>query len=135
MPPPCAQAPVRALVLGLLPPCSGQLFTANTGAPGRCLDERLLYYFSVQREVETVALDVPRHAQADKHLDHSEDNQAGDGIIDEHDGDPDALIKELTNVSLQNARRSAVLLDREHPGQRSEERRVGKECRSRWSPY
>src|SRR3989449_11751013 len=22
-----------------------------------------------------------------------------------------------------------------HPGQRSEERRVGKECRSRWSPY
>src|SRR5256885_598734 len=24
---------------------------------------------------------------------------------------------------------------REHPGWRSEERRVGKECRSRWSPY
>src|SRR5947208_6983306 len=23
----------------------------------------------------------------------------------------------------------------DHPGQRSEERRVGKECRSRWSPY
>src|SRR5256884_4642085 len=22
-----------------------------------------------------------------------------------------------------------------HPGERSEERRVGKECRSRWSPY
>ena len=26
-------------------------------------------------------------------------------------------------------------LERNIPGQRSEERRVGKECRSRWSPY
>src|SRR2546422_9309018 len=29
----------------------------------------------------------------------------------------------------------AVNLDQRHPGYRSEERRVGKECRSRWSPY
>jgi len=62
----------------------------------------------VQRQVETVALDVLRHAEADKPSDHEEDDQAGDGIIDEDDGDPDALIEELTNVSLQNARRSAV---------------------------
>src|SRR3989454_9340919 len=27
------------------------------------------------------------------------------------------------------------LLKTEHGGERSEERRVGKECRSRWSPY
>src|SRR5258707_7445703 len=91
--------------------------TANTGAPGRCPGERLLYDFSVQCEVETVALGVLCHAQADKHLDHAEDDQAGDGIIDEDDRDPDALIEELTDISLQNARRSAVLLDREHPGQ------------------
>ena len=25
--------------------------------------------------------------------------------------------------------------DADNPGKRSEERRVGKECRSRWSPY
>src|ERR1700730_2140948 len=71
----------------------------------------------MQREIETVAFDVLRHAQADKHLDHGEDDQAGDSIIDEDDGDPDALVEELTNVSLQYSRGSAVLLDREHPGQ------------------
>src|SRR5882762_435028 len=91
--------------------------TANTGAPGRCPGERLLYDFSVQCEVETVALGVLCHAQADKHLEHAEDDQAGDGIIDEDDGDPDALIEELTDISLQYARRSAVLLDRKYPGQ------------------
>src|SRR5229473_52331 len=71
----------------------------------------------MQREVETVALRVLRHAEPDSHLDDEEDDQAGDGIIDEDDGDPDALIEELTHVALQNARRPAVLLDREHPGQ------------------
>src|SRR6266699_6300375 len=71
----------------------------------------------MQGEVETFALGVLRHPQADKHLDHHQDDQAGDGIIDEDDGDPDALIEELTNVSLQDARRSAVLLDCEHPSQ------------------
>src|SRR6266567_7297830 len=91
--------------------------TANTGAPGRCPGEKLLYDFSVQCEVETVALRVLCHAQADKHLDHAEDDQAGDGIINKDDADPDALIEELTDVSLQNARRSAVLLDRKYPGQ------------------
>ena len=50
----------------------------------------------MQREVETVALDVLRHAEADNLLEHAEDDQAGDGIIDEDDGDPDALIEELT---------------------------------------
>ena len=81
------------------------------------MTKRLLYDFSVQREIETVALGILRNAQADEHLDHGEDDQAGDGIIDEDDGDADALIEELTDVSLQNARCSAVLLDREHPGQ------------------
>ena len=28
-----------------------------------------------------------------------------------------------------------VYIEAEKPGSRSEERRVGKECRSRWSPY
>src|SRR6266404_7830168 len=78
---------------------------------------RLLYCLSVQREVEAFALRVLRHAEADKHLDHGEDDQAGDGIIDEDGGDPDALIEELTHVALQNACRSAVLFDREYPGE------------------
>ena len=31
--------------------------------------------------------------------------------------------------------RSAMVIAVSHPQDRSEERRVGKECRSRWSPY
>jgi hypothetical protein len=77
----------------------------------------LLYCLSVQREVEAFALRVLRHAEADKHLGQGEDDQAGDGIIDEDGGDPDALIEELTHVALQNACRSAVLFDREYPGE------------------
>ena len=45
------------------------------------------------------------------------DDQADDGIVNEDGGDPDALIEELANVAFQNARRPAILLDREHPGQ------------------
>ena len=44
-------------------------------------------------------------------------------------GSTDAYIKEMP----------VVVIDAGHggtdPGKRSEERRVGKECRSRWSPY
>ena len=65
----------------------------------------------MQREIETVALRVLRHAEADNQLDHEQDDQAGDGVISEDDGDPDALIEELTDVSLQYTRRSSVLLD------------------------
>src|SRR2546429_9193055 len=37
---------------------------------------------------------------------------------------------------LQNSRRGETPGETPHPGNaRSEERRVGKECRSRWSPY
>src|SRR6202165_1554233 len=106
MPPPCAQTPVETA-----------LITANTGAPGRFPRRGLLYCFSVQREVEAVALGVLRHAEADKHLDDEEDDQTGDGVISEDDGDPDELIEALTNVSLQHTPRSSVLLDCKHPGQ------------------
>ena len=36
---------------------------------------------------------------------------------------------------IQNPNLDVVLSDMKMPGMRSEERRVGKECRSRWSPY
>ena len=35
----------------------------------------------------------------------------------------------------KHAKRYKQILDRLCTGNRSEERRVGKECRSRWSPY
>src|SRR2546429_6071907 len=38
-------------------------------------------------------------------------------------------------VCRQNRQPLASRVDERHHGARSEERRVGKECRSRWSPY
>ena len=43
--------------------------------------------------------------------------------------------EEGSAYSLQWEVESSGLLHRWHLEQRSEERRVGKECRSRWSPY
>lgn len=105
MRPPCAQAPLKAGA-GIASTHFRQLFAATAALTdaGRCL----LYDFSMQREVETVALRAFRHPQADEHLDHGEDDQADDGIINEDNGNPDALIEELTNISFQNARRSAI---------------------------
>src|SRR5256886_17694297 len=45
--------------------------------------------------------------------------------------------EELFNLFnlLQDRERQLVFTAPAHPNTRSEERRVGKECRSRWSPY
>ena len=47
--------------------------------------------------------------------------------------------KAILGIELGSTRIKAVLIDRKNKpiaqGSRSEERRVGKECRSRWSPY
>src|ERR1035441_8883320 len=40
-----------------------------------------------------------------------------------------------TSVTLHTLQRAAVAIGRQLRLERSEERRVGKECRSRWSPY
>src|SRR3979411_2021864 len=90
----------------------------NAGAAGHCLDFTLLHDFSVQREVQPFPLDVLRHAKTDEHLDHEKDDQADDGVINENGGHADALVEELSNVALQTAWGSTVLLDREHPGQK-----------------
>ena len=53
---------------------------------------------------------------------------------------PDILISQSENglqalESIKTDQPDIVLLDIRMPEMRSEERRVGKECRSRWSPY
>ena len=50
-------------------------------------------------------------------------------LTDEEQGVLEEVIKKLKGTG-QKVRRAQILLKA-----RSEERRVGKECRSRWSPY
>src|SRR5438874_7141863 len=45
------------------------------------------------------------------------------------------MTRRPTDTARCRDRRSRRARGRWAPGQRSEERRVGKECRSRWSPY
>src|SRR5260370_30165586 len=87
-----ARAPsIEGLAVSIVSsPVPNSFFTAAAG------DERrrcrmlprlaLLHDFSMQREVETFALDVLRHPEANENLDHEENDQADDGIINE-DGD------------------------------------------------
>ena len=44
-------------------------------------------------------------------------------------------IKNLTEAEEKEFYRLVGKMNGEKPDKRSEERRVGKECRSRWSPY
>src|SRR5260370_6060944 len=45
------------------------------------------------------------------------------------------LVLAATNIDVCCRQHAHVSLHQVPPAQRSEERRVGKECRSRWSPY
>ena len=46
-----------------------------------------------------------------------------------------AIVKLVFNDSLQTNLRESIAIEKRSELKRSEERRVGKECRSRWSPY
>ena len=62
---------------------------------------------------------------------------SADGYLD--DRSPDRLIlstpEDWAEVHRLRAACDAILVGAETIRRRSEERRVGKECRSRWSPY
>ena len=55
-----------------------------------------------------------------------------DGIIN---GSVSASLEDASDFRSQDARCSVRVFERYSYTGRSEERRVGKECRSRWSPY
>ena len=58
-------------------------------------------------------------------------HRAIDGFVDRHP----AFLASRARVSPLRRRVAGVLVDLFYDTTRSEERRVGKECRSRWSPY
>src|SRR5271166_5834740 len=74
--------------------------------------------FAVKGEVEAVALDVFRDAQADDRLDDGQDDDGDDRVIDDDRHDADALIDDLAGVALEEAGGAAVLLNRKHAGQK-----------------
>ena len=54
---------------------------------------------------------------------------------DSYDHDEEALLSEVSDGPFDVADHEDDGIPRIDLGERSEERRVGKECRSRWSPY
>src|SRR5215468_3787525 len=72
---------------------------------------------AVQREIETLTLHLIADAQSDEDVDDLEDDQRHDGVVDEDDDDALDLIDHLHGVAFDQARRAAVLLDREHAGE------------------
>src|SRR5277367_5539572 len=73
--------------------------------------------FAVQGEIEAVALDFVRDAEADDRLDDGEDDEGDDRVVNDDSDDADALVDDLAGVALQEAGGAAILLDRQHPGQ------------------
>ena len=71
----------------------------------------------MQREIETFALDVLAHPQADNHVDDFQDDQGHDHVVDEHGGDADELGEHLAGITLDQPGGAAVGRHREHAGE------------------
>ena len=121
-------------------------------------NHKSLLLFLIIGLVLVAAASVSGCLDNDRHDDHDHDHND-----DEHDhghdhGDPNATYEVLDNASMNQVLNGSkllvavsvipqaefakkvggdkvVVISMIPPGARSEERRVGKECRSRWSPY
>src|SRR6202030_637478 len=70
--------------------------------------------FAMERQIETLELDVLGHAQPDEDIDDLEDDQRHDAVVDEHGADADGLVHDLHCIAFKQASRAAVLLDGKH---------------------
>src|SRR5258707_7544300 len=61
-------------------------------------------------------------AQSDEDVDDLEDDQRHDGVVDEDDHDSLDLTEQLHSLPLDQSRRAAVLLDREHTSEQRADR-------------
>jgi hypothetical protein len=91
------------------------IYGRQLGIGGR-LVRPLLHRFAVQRDVEPLALDSPRDAQADHGVDDPENYQRGAGVIDDDDADALNLVDHLRGVAFEQAGGAAILADREYAG-------------------
>ena len=121
----------------------GELYPSLEGLSGEKLRDLALIYAAYQSRLYREGKD--RRDLMAKLVDHLEES----GYIDNHDVFLDgfsyftAQEEQVISVLLRRAKSVTVTLmgEKDSPleifrqGLRSEERRVGKECRSRWSPY
>src|SRR5258708_4227774 len=97
---PCAKISVIAISLCPVSHCLNRLPERLRARREAAVVARLLHHLPMQREIEAFALGVLRHAQAHEHLDHEQDDQADDGVVDEDGRNADALVDELGGITL-----------------------------------
>src|SRR6202012_3915686 len=96
------QGPVGARIASAPHPESFE--RQNAAAPGYFSLAKLLHHLSMQREIETFALGILGDPQSDEDLDHEQDDQADNRVVNEDGGNADALIEELPDIALENTR-------------------------------
>src|SRR4029079_13578714 len=77
----------------------------------------LVYGLAVEREIETLALDLVGDAQPDEDVDDLENDQRHDGVVAEHDEDAVELVEHLHRIAIEQAGLAAICLDRKHAGE------------------
>src|SRR5258708_24134610 len=71
----------------------------------------------MEGEIEAFVFYSVRHPQADEDVDRLEDDERGDGVINDDRSDAVALVDQLLEVAVERAGGAAVLLHREHAGE------------------
>src|SRR2546427_3321241 len=141
----CPQTPsagVSALALGL-PPRLGR--ASSRGLRPDCLPRtRLSTQLAALLLVVAAVEDVPFAAAGDRALRHAGTRELVEAAVEgEALGEPalplgeeEPLVADVPELLTRDGLQEGVGQEREaRLGERSEERRVGKECRSRWAPY
>src|SRR6266849_10625198 len=70
---------------------------------------QLLHDLAVEGEIEAFAFHFVRHPQADEDVDRLEDDEGGDGVINDDRSDAVALVDQLLEVAVERAGGAAVL--------------------------
>src|ERR1035441_4958014 len=71
----------------------------------------------MQREIETFAFHLGGDTQADDRVDDLQEDQRDNGVVHYHDDDAFDLVHHLRGVAFDQARGTAVFVDRKHAGE------------------
>ena len=113
---------------------AGALAVTSTSGPGICLKSEAMN-LAVIMELPLVVLDVQRGGPATGLPTKSEQTDLLQVLFGRNGESPMPVIAATSPTDCFDSAYMAAKIALEHMTPRSEERRVGKECRSRWSPY